>query len=261
MNMQLGLAAVALSATSALASVSYTGGTLTENFNSLPSTGVMSGFFTGTGVHAGIPGLTTWVGARLGGTGSAMNFIANAGDSNSGALFSYGDVDATERALGSLASGSNIGAFGVELVNDTSDTLTELVFSFDREQYRSSTSASGTPNTLAFAYGFSGGMITSANFLSDAGMTAHAAGDLVGDAPVASNGIITPPSVLAVGFTITGISWAPGQSLFIRWQDFNDQGNDAGLAVDNLSFTARVPTPGTAALVGLAGLAGLRRRR
>jgi hypothetical protein len=53
-----------------------------------------------------------------------------------------------------------------------------------------------------------------------------------------------------------------GASLFIRWTDFNDAGNDAGLAIDQLqmNFTP-VPEPGTLALVALGAMGLMARRR
>ena len=50
-------------------------------------------------------------------------------------------------------------------------------------------------------------------------------------------------NTVAVSATISGLTWAPGDSLFIRWNDFNDAGNDAGVAIDNLSMIATVPEP------------------
>jgi len=48
------------------------------------------------------------------------------------------------------------------------------------------------------------------------------------------------------------LNWIPGDSLFIRWNDVNDAGNDAGVAIDNLTMTATVvPEPSCVALLGL----------
>jgi hypothetical protein len=52
--------------------------------------------------------------------------------------------------------------------------------------------------------------------------------------------------------------WAAGDTLWLRWVEKNDSGNDHGLAIDNLSFgvISSVPEPGIAAML-LAGLAAL----
>jgi hypothetical protein len=68
----------------------------------------------------------------------------------------------------------------------------------------------------------------------------------------------------ARSFTFAGINLAVGSSLYLRWQDFNDVGNDAGLAIDNMTISATaVPEPTSAGLLALAGVTGMafRRRR
>jgi hypothetical protein len=251
--------ALAAIAPASMASISYTGGIMLETFNSLSSTSVTGHFSSTAGVQNTLPGLASWDGAKIAGSGTGgMGFLADSGTSGTGALFSYAPTaDLTDRALGAIASGTNAGAFGVEIVNNSGGMLTDVTISFDREQYRSSTT---TQNTLTFAYGLSGGSATSTNYLSDASLTPFAAGNAVGMAAAATSAQITPPDVLGVNFTITGLSWAPGQSLFIRWSDFNDTGTDAGIAIDNFAFSA-IPTPGSLALLGLGGLIVARRRR
>jgi PEP-CTERM motif len=74
-----------------------------------------------------------------------------------------------------------------------------------------------------------------------------------------------PPKPEALIATVGGLSWAPGQSLWLRWTDANDAGNDHGLAIDNVSVEASgaVPEPSTLTMfgVGALGLAGAVYRR
>ena len=65
---------------------------------------------------------------------------------------------------------------------------------------------------------------------------------------------------------MTGANWAAGETLWIRWTETNDAGNDHGLAIDNVSVTAgtAIPEPSTYAMIlgGLTlGLVALRRYR
>jgi hypothetical protein len=66
------------------------------------------------------------------------------------------------------------------------------------------------------------------------------------DVPLNGN---DPANQVAVGgvdgFTVSGFNWTPGQTLWIRWSDVNDPGNDDALAIDNLVFSATAnTTPG-----------------
>jgi hypothetical protein len=245
-----------VAAGTAVASVSYTGAPYVENFNSLGP--AQTGAFSSTaGVQSPIPGLATWRGAKIAGTGTTnMNWNLSDGSANAGALYNYGVSGDTDRALGSLASGANVPALGVEIVNNSGSTLTEFTISFEGRQFRSSTT---TQNVLTFAWGLSSQGILSSNFLTSALMTADPSGNIVGQAAVTTNGVISPPASLGfITVTISSISVAVGESIFLRWQDRDDPGNDAGLAIDNFTF---VPTPGAAMMLGLGGLLALRRRR
>lgn len=241
---------------SANAQYSFTGSTITENFD-----GLLSGpnpFSSTVGVQANVPGLL-WVGTKNAGTGSsAMPYNVDNGGLNTGGIYSYGLTGNTDRALGAIASGSNAATFGVAVTNNSGSAITEFTLNFNSEQYRSSTS---TQNFLTFGYATSAlAGVTDSNFLTFAGFTSNAAADIIGNNPVAANGVINPPDVRTYSVTISGLNVAVGGKIYLRWADFNDVGNDAGLAIDDFRFSV-VPTPGATALLGLAGVAALRRRR
>ncbi len=261
-----GAIASALLATTASAAVILTTTSYSENFDNTLSGVSVSGAFSSTaGVQAAIPpggSSSGWDGAKIAGTGTTnMNFTVDNGGANSGAIYSYGSTGSGERALGALASGSNAAAVGVELVNNTGKAITEVSVRYLGEFWRSSTS---TQNVLTFAYlaGTSG----STTYLTDAAATGFASLDLIGPAPVAANGALDG-NLLANQATFSGtipVAVPQGQSLYLRWSDFNDVGNDAGLAIDDFELTATVvPEPATLTLLGLVGLTvagGLRRR-
>lgn len=236
------------------------GSPVTQNFDSLPVSGTTALSGVLNQVDA-LPGSTGFVGARIGGSGTAMNIVADDGSSNSGRVGSLGSTGSSDRALGALASGSVIAAFGVEIVNNTGSTISSIQIDAFREQWRSSTSVA---NTFAFGWAVSGGSATSANFLSDASLAALTSLDLVGLAPVASNGA-TDGNAAANRAAISGIinaSIPNGASLFIRWQDVNDAGNDAVLAVDDMTIRPTlVPEPASLALLVLGGIPLWIRRR
>jgi autotransporter-associated beta strand protein len=234
----LAAAALAGSPSAIFGSVSYTGGTYIENFDTLLNSGSVGGQFpTPLGTQASIPGLTAWDGAKVAGNSTAMSFFANAGGSATGALYSFGSA-ASERALGAVASGTSVGAFGVQIVNNSAFTITSFSLSFTAEQWRSSNSAQ---NFLNFAYGSSGGSISPTDYLSNNGMTAFTALNAPSKAPAASSTATDgndPLNQTAVSATVFGVSIPVGGSLFLRWADVDDSGNDAGIGIDGLHFTA-----------------------
>lgn len=243
---------------SSLANAAYifSGADITENFDGMPTATVASVFSATAGVQSAVEG-TGFSGTKLSGNGTtATGLMYDNGGSTSGGVFNYGTTSATDRALGVLASGSNVMAFGFELVNSTGATLDTITISFNQETWRTSTSVI---NTLAATYAT--GAAGSASFLSaSSGFSAVTALDIVGPAAVASNGAVDGnANQVARSYTFTGLNIAAGDSFYLRWQDVNDSGNDAGLAIDDLVISA-VPEP-SAALLGALGLLGILRRR
>jgi hypothetical protein len=96
---------------------------VTENFNTLASSGTSSVTPTGFGfVEAGTNANTT--------------YTAGTGNSNAGDTYSFGAASNTERAFGGLQSGTLIPTIGASLTNNTGGTITSLDVSYTGEQWR-----------------------------------------------------------------------------------------------------------------------------
>ncbi len=264
-----------LAATSSHAAISFTG-SYSEDFNGLPVSGG-STTLDGTaspGSQVSVPGLSDWQVAKVGGNSTA-NTTIHTSPLTGGRFYSYGAVDAADRALGSLGSGSFWGAYGTSLVNATPATITSIVVTFTREIWtvQGTSTQNLAEDRVAFAYGFSGGDITAANYLTNGSMISVPDLDLVsveentitgtntGTDPNRSRDGNSPEWSQLTSATISDIEWAPGQEFHIRWSDQDSPGFDAGLAVDNLTVEV-IPEPSFALLIaaGLVGLCGLRRR-
>jgi hypothetical protein len=248
-------------------------GTYTQNFDSLTTTSITNVFSATVGTITAVPNLNgEWDGSKIAGTGAnATSLLASDGQANTGSIYSFGAIGSTERALGMIASGTNIMGIGFAVRNNTGILIDRIDIAFTQENWRSSTTAT---NTMVFGLG-DATVANNSNYLTASGFDTNTALDLVGPPPVASNGALdgnltanqVSRSATITTFKGSALVWNPGETLYFRWQDANEAGNDAGLAIDNFSLTAfsSVPEPSSMALAGIVLGAGTwfryRRRR
>jgi hypothetical protein len=171
----------------------------------------------------------------------------NAGSVFNGGVYSFGATGATDRALGGIGSnsyGDMIMVLGLK--NTTGTTLTEFTIDHALEQWRCG------GNTAAHYLGFDYRVSSSAtldaddtnavstNFIAPGG--AFDGFSIINEASSRAVDGNTEGRVNNVGGTITGISWAPDTILVLRWWRNNDIGNDHGIALDDLVFSASAGT-------------------
>jgi len=235
-----------------------------QTFDTLLSTGLTNAWvndstlpgwslFTG----AGAPIATYAAGTGSSGTGAFYSFGTTAGDRAFGGMGSGGTY------FGSPASGNVAGYIAVAFSNNTSLVLDSFTLLFDGEQWRDGGATQPAIQTMALQFGFGAtfGAVTtwntpggSFNFVSPVFVSAGS-GAIV-DGNVAGK-------VTGLGGTLA-TTWASGDTLWLRWTERNEIGNDHALAIDNLSFSVTaVPEPGTYALLlaGLGVIGFLARRR
>lgn len=265
MYKQLAIATVLLAAAAAQAQISVTGPAFTysQSFDSLATSGTTNAWSNGVSPLAG------W--SLFNRTGAAITtYGAENGGDNAGAFKSYGSNSSTERALGGLgsggsyfgspASGTIAGGMALALTNGTGSALAGFTLGFEGEQWRQG--GNTTAQTMVLEYGFGN------SFGTVAGWTAPGAGfdftsPVVGASATALDGNSAANRVAGLGGTVA-TAWAAGDTLWVRWTERNDVGNDHGLAIDDLSFSVTaVPEPGTYALLlaGLAAVGFVARRR
>ena len=103
-------------------SLTTTSQVISENFDGLSTTGT-----TQTTLPNG-----WWIQESPGNT----SYRAGDGSANSGDTYSFGTGTSTERSLGGLASGSVVPFFGVRIINNTGNTLTQFSYDLFMEQWR-----------------------------------------------------------------------------------------------------------------------------
>lgn len=198
-----------------------------QNFNTLAS--------TGTAEVSTLP--TGWTFIETG-TNANTTYAAGTGSSNAGNTYSLG-LDAADRALGGLQSGSLIPTLGASFTNNTGTTITGLRIRYAGEQWRLGASGRGA-DRLDFQYSLNATALNNGTWVDvneldfNSPVTTGTVGALDGNH--AANRTV-------VEFTIGGLTLAPGASFAVRWNDFNVSGADDGLGIDDFSLTPQGTDP------------------
>ncbi|WP_374380526.1 Calx-beta domain-containing protein [Thermomonas sp.] len=203
--------------------VSLTGGTYSQNFDTLSNT---AGSTTNTALPTGWQLTESGGGAR-----DNEQYAVDTGSSNTGDTYSYGSAGSTERAFGSLRSGTLISTFGACFTNNTGGTISSLAIAYTGEQWRLGTAARS--DSLGFEYSLNATSLTTGAWTSVATLnfsTPNTATTGAKDGNAAANRT-------ALSDTIGSLSIANGASFCIRWLDGDASGADDGLAVDDFSIT------------------------
>ncbi len=185
------------------------------------------------------------------GTGLDTNYRAGDGTANSGDTYSFGSN--SDRAFGTLQSGSVISTVGACFTNNTGSPITSLEVAYTGEQWRLGTAARA--DRLDFQYSVDATSLTTGSWANldaldfSSPNTAATVGALDGNL-AANKSIVTAK--------ITGLNIANGATVFIRWNDFNASGADDGLAVDDFSLTPKTgdappPPPTIVAINAIQG--------
>jgi len=167
-------------------------------------------------------------------TGRSANttYTAGTGSSNSGDTYSFGAASNSERALGTLQSGSVIPIIGAQIQNNSGNTITKLKISYTGEEWRLGTA--DRTDKLSFEYS------TDATTLANGTWT-----------PVTNLDFITPvisttgakdgnsnANRISLVYTLRNLAIPAGSVFLIRWTDFNASGSDDGLGVDDFTIEA-----------------------
>jgi hypothetical protein len=244
---------------------SLTTNSYTQDFNTLGTNTWTNAISPTVGTQASLGGavntnLNGWFASFLGGTPNT-NLVADDGNGTNSAVYNYGTTGDANRSLGGLANNSTAPAYGALISNSTADTLNSVIINLTGKFWRSSSSVQ---NFLSFAYGeVDGTIVNNINFLTATNTNnvfRLPAANIYGPSPVPTNAVgpldgNNFTNQVQISNVAIPVNLAPGETMFIRWQDFDNSGFDAGLAIDDVSLTASTnlagPVLGTVAVDNL----------
>ncbi|HOX02678.1 MAG TPA: hypothetical protein P5555_04240 [Candidatus Paceibacterota bacterium] len=216
------------------------GTTHREDFSALgTSSGAWWDNFTLAGWYASVSNVTDGVVGPY-----TTAYTATAGASgNSSTLYSLGASGSSERALGGTPVTTRYGMLGLRLVNGGNSTITNLILSYDGEQWR----RDATVNThIHVSYKiFPQGAVGGLDSLD--GWTA-APESLTFNAPTTGNaGALdgNNPANRAAGLTAAfpGISVQPGDEIWFKWTLIKVSGGNIHVGIDNVTVSVPMGTP------------------
>ncbi len=222
---------------------SLTTTTYQQNFNTLDSNATNS---------ANLP--LGW-GIYETGTSASVNqmYRSGAGTSNAGDTYSFGTAGNNDRALGSMGSGTLKSNFGIKFINNTTAALTAVTVTINGEQWRAGDTASKV-DSLLFSYKQNATGVSDTDSLVawtfvDSLMlnspNPNGTGGTAASSGFALDGNATMNKVVKT-FSFA-INVAVGDSITLRWTDWNIGGSDDGLSLDDvtIAFNGAVVLPAT----------------
>jgi len=203
--------------------IPVSGGTYSQNFDTLSNT---AGSINNSTLPIG------WLLNETGG-GARDNeqYAVDTGASNTGDTYSYGAAGSTERAFGSLRSGTLIASYGACFSNATGASLLNFDVGYTGEQWRLGTAARA--DQIDFQYSVDATSLTTGTWVDvdaldfitpNTATTGAKDGNAVGNR-----------TTLAT--TINGLNIADGATFCLRWNDADASGADDGLSIDDFSLT------------------------
>lgn len=208
-----------------LSQIQLTGSGYSQNFNSLADTGFSSL----------LP--DDWYISESG-TDADSLYSTGTGSSRTGDTYSFGLEDSTERALGSIQSGSLASTYGAKFTNNSGEVITSIHISYTGEQWRAGSASRTEADTLKFQYSINATSLSDGDWINikqldffspNTGISGTLDGNL-------------PENRTEINSTITGLSIPAGAEFWIRWQDIDVSSSDDGLAIDDFSIDLTVPS-------------------
>ncbi len=217
-----------LAALSASAQVSYTGTTITENFDSMGVAGTTAPANWTVGTNFGV---TSVVAVQMGNV-APVNTIQgwNVGITN------VGNPNTGDRSLGTGPTGGNR-VTDVHIINNSGVAISSFAVSYDAEKWRNNTVPANVETMTMF---YSNVTTATTAILMGSGFDYPGIGG--GTASQVFDGNLGANRIPNIGGIYTPAApIQPGETIVLRWFNVNDGGTDCILAIDNFSFGAASP--------------------
>ena len=174
------------------------------------------------------------------GTGSTADgyYVGGTGSSNGGGAYSFGLTSSTNRAIGSLGSGSVSEIdYGARFVNNTAGVITAVAVSYVGEMWRRGSPTA--PEGLSFFYSTDATDLVTGTYVNFALLNFASPGAACSTTQGPTDGTSLGCKNNISGI-ISGLTLLPGNSIWIRWKDVDTPGTDDGLAIDNVIVSATI---------------------
>ena len=141
----LAMTGLLMAASAQAAPIQFGGGTYTQNFDTLATSGNNNPWSNGSTLQGWY--LFTMANAEV------TTYRAGSGSANNGAFYSFGIGTDADRALGGIGSGSVSGYIALALTNTSGRTINALDLAFNGEQWRNGGNTSAQTMVLEYGLG------------------------------------------------------------------------------------------------------------
>jgi hypothetical protein len=168
------------------------------------------------------------------GTNANATYRAGSGTDNAGDTYSFGATGNTERAFGTLRSGTLIPIIGASFSNNTGAIITGFTINYTGEQWRLGVNGRPAPDKLLFQYSLNAASLNSGTWIAESSLDFAAPKLSASPLNLVGN---DPANRVSLTATISGLAIPPGATFWIRWTDLDISGSDDGLSVDDFAIT------------------------
>jgi hypothetical protein len=234
------LAGLLLAITQSPAQVSInTGGIYTQDFNAL---GSASGTWTDDSPFF-LPG---WYAAYTNSSTLLFtphtSYTANGGASGSSTvLYAFGSSGSSERALGGIGASSSQHLLAWRLVNSGTDVITNIVVTYDGEEWRCGTPANSTISVSYKVFAAGAGSLGASEWVD--GPSSLTFLSPVAGAAAGLNGNLAANRVAGLTGSLSPVSVQPGEEIWVKWTVAKVSGGNISQGIDNVSVSVPKGTP------------------